>query len=413
LATFSRVIELKPDYWQAWTERAVCYEELKQWDNAAADWSKAIEVAPKQVRAALRLRRAAFCAQGGQVDAAIQEAEELAKNADLDTLYAAACVVAMAADRAEEPGGSLSKEECGKRAVALLRQAVAKGYNDAEHMKKSDALKGLREREDFRELLEALAAVPRARHHVELGEWHEAIADLNKTIELNPKNPAALDIRGMAYVELGQWQNAAADYDKLLELQPANGYVWFENAYLRLKRGDTAGYWELCRRMLEQFGQSKEVDDIAMLAHTWVLAAQRPGDAERARQLAERRLSITTEHPIHKVWSVHILGLAYYRAGMNDKAVECLAQGVKDYPDWEHNVFNWLVLAMAHHQLKHEEEVRQWLDKSRQRIEQKKRSMPEKYGGFAPPGWAWRDWLGVQMLREEAEELLGAKAEEK
>ena len=54
VATFCRVIELKPDYWQAWTERAVCYEELKQWDNANADWSKAIEVAPRHVRAALR-----------------------------------------------------------------------------------------------------------------------------------------------------------------------------------------------------------------------------------------------------------------------------------------------------------------------------------------------------------------------
>jgi tetratricopeptide (TPR) repeat protein len=351
---------------------------LKQWDNANADWSKAIEVAPKHVRAALRWRRAAFCARGGHVDAAIQEAEELAKNGDANTLYNAACVLALSADRADETGGWLSKEECANRAVALLRQAVAKGFNDAEHMKKDDDLNALREREDFRKLLDELAAVPRARHHIELGEW----------------------------------QKAAADYDKLLELRPAFADVWFENAYLRLKCGNTKGYWELCRRMLEQFGQSEGVHEFAILAHTWVLVPQTPDDATRAVQLAEQRMSLTRADPIHGPWSVHVLSLAYYRSGLNDKAVECVAKGLKEQTKVECNLVNALVLAMAHYRLKHKDEAQKWLEQARQAIDQENRKR-ENDCAFAPPGWHWRDWLGVQMLREEAEELLGTKTEKK
>jgi tetratricopeptide (TPR) repeat protein len=287
----------------------------------------------------------------------------------------------------------------------------------------------------------------RGMGHLRLGCWQEAVADFSKALELKdagalfpvgralpllsppaqqrlfarsddtialyPHTVPVFASRAAAYVHLRQWNKAAADYDKLLELQPTDGMVWFENAYLRLKRGDIKGYRQLCGRMLEQFGQSKQMYDIAMLAHTWVLALQAPGDAARVPQLAERRLSLTTHHPTHSVWSMHVLGLAYYRTGMNDKAVECLTKAVKDHPDWQHNVLNWLVLALAHHRLKHHDEAGQWLNKAGRAIEEINRSRPEKGGGFAPPAWAWRDWLGVQMLRDEADELLGTKRQKK
>jgi hypothetical protein len=40
-----------------------------------------------------------------------------------------------------------------ERAVALLRQAVAKGFRDANGMKNDDDLKPLRPRDDFQKLL--------------------------------------------------------------------------------------------------------------------------------------------------------------------------------------------------------------------------------------------------------------------
>jgi tetratricopeptide (TPR) repeat protein len=136
--------------------RARTFMEMKQYAKAAADFDKAVELAPDSKRTLVRLLRAQNRVRMGQVDAPIKEAEALAKNANANELYDAACVFALAADRPKEADGSLSKGECAKRAVALLRQAVAKGYRDAKHIKEDEDLKALREREDFKKLLAEL-----------------------------------------------------------------------------------------------------------------------------------------------------------------------------------------------------------------------------------------------------------------
>ena len=51
----------------------------------------------------------------------------------------------------------------GDEAMKMLRDAVAKGYKDAEQMKKDTDLDALREREDFKTLLAALEATNESR----------------------------------------------------------------------------------------------------------------------------------------------------------------------------------------------------------------------------------------------------------
>jgi serine/threonine protein kinase/tetratricopeptide (TPR) repeat protein len=136
--------------------RARALDDLKRHAEAAAAWDKAVELSPPPQRAWVRLRRALSRVRAGQVDAAIQEAQELAKDADAATLYDAACVLGLAAGRPEESAAALSKEQCARRAVALLRQAVAQGFKDAEHMKKDEGLQALRPRDDFKGLLAEL-----------------------------------------------------------------------------------------------------------------------------------------------------------------------------------------------------------------------------------------------------------------
>jgi len=136
--------------------RAKALDDLKRHPEAIREWDKVIELAPEAEKARFHMRRALSHVRGGQVDAAIQETEALPKNADAVTLYDAVCVLALAAGRPDEAGGSLSKEECARRAMALLQQAVARGYKDAEHLKKDDDLKALRQRDDFKKLVAEL-----------------------------------------------------------------------------------------------------------------------------------------------------------------------------------------------------------------------------------------------------------------
>jgi hypothetical protein len=92
----------------------------------------------------------------GQVDAATQEAEEVAKNADALTVFRAACVFALASARPDEAGSSLSREACAKRTVELLRQALAMDGKITAYIKRDENLHPLRQRDDFKKLLAEL-----------------------------------------------------------------------------------------------------------------------------------------------------------------------------------------------------------------------------------------------------------------
>ena len=54
---------------------------------------------------------------------------------------------------AAAPAGSPRREQSAARAVALLRQAVRKGYKDFAHLKADSDLDPLRARADYRQLL--------------------------------------------------------------------------------------------------------------------------------------------------------------------------------------------------------------------------------------------------------------------
>jgi hypothetical protein len=93
----------------------------------------------------------------------------------------------------------------------------------------------------------------------------------------------------------------------------------------------------------------------------------------------------------------HTLAVAHYRAGQFHQAVEQCQESKNVGASWGGNVVNWLLLAMAHHRLGHSEEVQKWLDKAENWIDKVSR-LP-----------SWCDRFEVQLLRREAEELLGVK----
>jgi hypothetical protein len=106
----------------------------------------------------LRLR---FLLKEGNLAAAVAAA---AKMKDLagekaDPLYGAACAYSLcaAANQAKSPApDALLSEKLADVAVKLLKQAAAKGYKNAARMRQARELDALRERADFKALLEEL-----------------------------------------------------------------------------------------------------------------------------------------------------------------------------------------------------------------------------------------------------------------
>jgi tetratricopeptide (TPR) repeat protein len=211
---------------------------------------------------------------------------------------------------------------------------------------------------------------------------------------------------GLSYAEVGLWEKAASHFTESFKAQPSdNSSTWFEHAYLRLLAGDKKGYRRLCSRMLERFGQSPGFDGVGMLAHTCVLDSQALADSTQVVQLAEQRLVRQRPGFGHEPWSAHVLGLAYYRAGRYDAAVAGLRKRLEDDAAWQHQVLNWLVLAMAHHRLEQVAESHKWLHQANQWLEKNTQEMI-RGGRSAPAEWAWRDWAELLLLRREATALI-------
>jgi tetratricopeptide (TPR) repeat protein len=62
--------------------------------------------------------------------------------------------------------------------------------------------------------------VTRGFAYIALGQFERGIADYDTAIELESDNPILYNDRGFAYAELGKYERAVADYDKAIELDP-------------------------------------------------------------------------------------------------------------------------------------------------------------------------------------------------
>jgi tetratricopeptide (TPR) repeat protein len=149
----------------AHTGRAMALTRLGRHSEAVGDWEQAIALNDEPSRDRdFRLERSVSLIRAGRPAQATASVEDLLRPGDPDpgTLYNAARVYALAAVRAAtatSPGiSSLRAEQYARRAVALLRQAVQRGWKDLARLKKEPGFDGLRPRPDFQQLVRELEA---------------------------------------------------------------------------------------------------------------------------------------------------------------------------------------------------------------------------------------------------------------
>jgi WD40 repeat protein len=201
------------------------------------------------------------------------------------------------------------------------------------------------------------------------------------------------------YICLSQWDKAAAEYAKAdLLAQPLRDDA-FAYAGLFLIRGDSEGYQRFCQDMIQRVPPTEAPSpyEAYVLARSCALARKSPVDPARAVQWANQAFT-AAPHP----WRLHTLGLAQYRAGQFDQALQSFTKAdVKAWTDREVTGFG---LALVHHRLGHPEEARRCLDKGIQWLERVGPPGPEQPAKLLP-----QDWLEAQLLRREAEETLKIK----
>src|SRR5262249_15372256 len=113
--------------------RALTHEQMGKHSEAAADWTRAIELSPPRDRVSVRSQRADALVRAGQVAEAVALVAELRKSASLtaEQWYDFGCIYAVASGKSAD-----KKMEYADQAMRCLRHAVQAGYTDREHMAK-------------------------------------------------------------------------------------------------------------------------------------------------------------------------------------------------------------------------------------------------------------------------------------
>jgi serine/threonine protein kinase/tetratricopeptide (TPR) repeat protein len=138
--------------------RAQALGMLNRHAEAVKDWSRAAEFEKGPQHSWFRINHAQALVRAGAVAEAVTEVNELAtrNTGPAGLFYDGACVCALASTCVKDDPPRT--EEYAARAVALLRQALAQGYNNLPHLKKDPDLAPLRLRADYRVLLEEFQA---------------------------------------------------------------------------------------------------------------------------------------------------------------------------------------------------------------------------------------------------------------
>jgi serine/threonine protein kinase/Flp pilus assembly protein TadD len=270
--------------------------------------------------------------------------------------------------------------------------------------------------EEIRQGVERLKAadglLERGRWYVGEMRWDDAHSAFTKAIELYPEHATMWGERGDLYAGLGLWDLAAADFAREMELrEPDAASRWFQYALLRLSIGDSDGYGKVCRRMRERFARTLDALSASDMVRTYVLSPGAEADLAWTVELAQKCLASAPD--AH--WLLFAAGVAHYRAGQYEQAVQQLRESLKLGPHWTGRSRTYPILAMAHRRLGQESEARQALDAASEAID---RCTRERFLGGERRHWVfhqgvtghwptdWWDYLEAQHYYRAANLLI-------
>src|SRR5262249_26451221 len=240
-----------------------------------------------------------------------------------------------------------------------------------------------------------------------LGQREKALEDFSRAIDVKPDEPVYWRHRAGTFAEMAQWDKAAADLAKAAALTAGDkahdALTWYYLALVRCQTGDAAGYRKVCAAMLKRFGQSPDPQAVAWAGWTCVLAPDALTDWQAALAITEKPLAADPKN----FDTLNRLGALLYRAGRFEEAARRVSEAAAAFQDARNPrsslLYNWLFLAMTQHRLGRVGEAKAWLQKAVRDME------PPPKGGPAAADCTWNRRLTLQLLRREAEELLGKK----
>jgi Flp pilus assembly protein TadD len=205
----------------------------------------------------------------------------------------------------------------------------------------------------------------------------------------------------------GQFAEAAADLVRVREVNPDDHEVWHQLAALLVASGQFDVYREHCRSSVERFGSTADPHTAERIAKDCLSLPDSGADLDVVAKMADTAAAVTNHRSTP--WFQLVKGLAEYRQGRFAGAVEWTNKVLTETgKESERDVGAYMVLAMAHHQLKQTDEARAALDRGAE-IERTK--LPKLESGNI--GGNWLNCIIAHALMREAKALIEGNSQTK
>jgi serine/threonine protein kinase/Flp pilus assembly protein TadD len=353
-----KAIELKPDHAYAHNNLGVVLYDQRKLDQAIAEYRKAIELKPDYAVAHNNLGNALH--DGSKSEEAIIEYHKSIelKSDNADAYY--------------NLGNALRDQGKVDQAIVEYGKAISLKPDFAyAHQNLGIVLSGHKHDYDgaIAAFLEVIRLKPDFVHfaHYNLGlalyrkgNVEEAIAEFQTAIRIQPKEALLHNSLGTVLMQQGKLDQAITAYRRALEAQPDCGAALFNLACILANGPDP-----------------------------------KLRDPSQAIELAKKGINLEG----HAGWW-QILGWAHYRAGAWRDSIAALEKSIESNKAGA-DADQLLFLAMAHWQLGHKEEARQWYDRAVSWIEKNQEAIAKEDRIGAP----------IQSFRAEAAALLGLQDE--
>jgi tetratricopeptide (TPR) repeat protein len=195
--------------------RGLAYEEKGQCDEAISNYTKALEINPRDAEA--YYNRGIVYNRKSQYDEAISDFSKALK---INPRYG---------DAYHGRGGIYTKRGQYDEAISDYAKALEINPKDAAAYHRRGII------------------------YTKKGQYDEAISDYTKALEINPKDAAAYGGRGLAYDNKGQYDYAISDYTKALEINPKDALAYGG-------RGDSYKKKDQYDRAISDYNKALEID---------------------------------------------------------------------------------------------------------------------------------------------------------
>jgi tetratricopeptide (TPR) repeat protein len=244
LASYAHAIECRPDFKEAYVNRAMTLLLLRRPAEALGDLDRAIALGADDAQALL-YRGSALIDLKRPADAAVCCERAMKLKPDLPDAYVNHGIALYLLGSFEEAAA-----DC-ERALRL------NGGHAGAHAYLGAALHALRRLEDALTSLDAAIALDpqsafahnvRALCLLDLQRPQQALESCERAIALRPDLADAHNTRGLALTDSLRFEQAQASFDEAIALQPRLSEPYFNQGLVYLRRGDFERGWELYDR---------------------------------------------------------------------------------------------------------------------------------------------------------------------